>query len=329
MKKDERKVVPFPGVKKRLIDKGMEAIKEKKFSQALAHFQEAEKWDAENSEVQLGKAISLLELGELKEAKEICKQMLHEDRGNYFTVLQIYLTILIQIGKYDEVQTTIEVVLEENKVPANYAEQFYKLLDFARKMNREDAETISEDELNLHNLLATVEEQVKFVHTLQQANCMKHMHSIHILLEHPNVHPVVKTMILQVLKDQEVFRKIEIHKFGKEMTVIPIELKDISEEDFVQRVLNKLEDYLSNENPTLYEALKDLWIRHLYVLYPFHPDPERENVWACALHQIGYEMYGIDVDQQEIVEAYGVTEDELSDVCQQIKYIEEISNLQI
>lgn len=56
----------------------------------------------------------------------------------YFTVLQVYMTILIQLKKYEEVKSTIEAVLEENQLPAESAEQFYKLLDFSRKMTDPD-----------------------------------------------------------------------------------------------------------------------------------------------------------------------------------------------
>lgn len=327
MKKDDRKVVPLPGLKRRLVDKGMEALREKDFQKSLDFFKEAKQWDPDDSEMMLGMAISLFELGELKEAKEICQKMLYEDRGNYFTVLQIYLTILIQMGNYIEVQTAIEAVLEENKVPANHAEQFYKLLDFARKMNR--AENPVEEQTTFFQLFESIEEQVKFIQSIQQKNCLKYISTIQELLVHQSVHPVVKTMLLQVLKEQEIFRKIDIHKFDREMTVIPLELNDLSEQLFVRDVLNKLEDHLSNENPTLYEAVKELWLRFLYVLYPFLPHPKIESIWAAALHVVGYEMFGIEIEESELVEAYGVTIEEIRSVVSQIKSIEEFSNIQL
>ncbi|WP_243386138.1 tetratricopeptide repeat protein [Bacillus kexueae] len=327
MKKDEKKVVPLPGLKRRLVDKGMEALREKDFEASLRYFKEAEQWDDEDSEIMLGMAISLLELGNLAEAKNICKKMLNEDRGNYFTVLQIYLTILIQMGNYTEVQTTIEAVLEENKVPANHAEQLYKLLDFARRMNK--AEDPTDDDIPLHQLLESFEQQAKFVQQVQQKNAIKYISTIQQFLEHEEVHPIVKTMLLQVLKEQEIFRKLVVKKFEQEMTVIPLELKDLSEDIFVQRVLNRLEDELSNENPTLFESLKDLWLRFLYVMYPFSPIPKNEELWAGALHLVGYQMFGIEVEEEEMLALYNVSIHELEPIIEQIHYIEEISNLQI
>lgn len=55
------------------------------------------KYDDTESDLHLGMAICFLELGELEEAKSVCEKMLKEGYGHYFTVLQVYMTILIQL----------------------------------------------------------------------------------------------------------------------------------------------------------------------------------------------------------------------------------------
>lgn len=69
-------------------------------------------------------AICFLEIGELEEARGICEKMLKEGQGHYFTVLQVYMTILIQLRQYDKVKETIEAVLEENKLPPKALNSF-------------------------------------------------------------------------------------------------------------------------------------------------------------------------------------------------------------
>lgn len=73
-------------------------------------------------------AICFLEIGELEEAKGICEKMLKEGQGHYFTVLQVYMTILIQLRQYDKVKETIEAVLEENKLPRKAPNSFTNCL---------------------------------------------------------------------------------------------------------------------------------------------------------------------------------------------------------
>lgn len=335
---DEKKrsnIIPFPNLKERYIDKGMALLKEKKYHQALEMFSEAKNLNEDKAEIHLGMAICFMELGELVEAKNICKKMLLEDIGHYFTVLQIYLTILIQLREYHEVQSTIEAVLEENHLPAESAEHFYKLLEFSRKMTQNDVD-IFEDEgvedqqtLYIEDMLENTTKQLAYIQSLKDRNVIKHFSSLKILLENPKSHPMVKSMILHLMIENEIEKEVTVYKFGESITVIPAKLEDISDLPFTKKVLSKLDDILGNENPTLYEAVKELWIRHLYVLYPLLPQPTDANLWAAALHIVGYEMHGITIDQNEVQEMYNQSFPTLQEACKKIYQIEEISYMQI
>lgn len=333
--KKRANIIPFPNLKERYIDKGMTLLKEKKYHEALGMFSEAKNLNEDKAEVHLGMAICLMELGELKEAKKICKKMLLEDIGHYFTVLQIYLTILIQLREYHEVQSTIEAVLEENHLPAESAEHFYKLLEFSRKMT-EDNSDIMEDESDEHtkptyieDILENTTKQMAYIESLRDRNLNKHFSTLKTILKNQNSHPMVKSMILHLMIENEVEKEVTVYKFGETITVIPAKMDDISNLPFTKKVLNLLDDTLGNENPTLYEAVKELWVRHLYVIFPLEPMPTDEKVWAAALHIVGYEMHGITLDTEEIQHLYKVSFHTLQETCKKVYQIEEISYLQI
>lgn len=333
-KKKKSNVIPFPNLKDRYIDKGMALLKEKKFHEALEMFSEAKKINEDKAEIHLGMAICFMELGELLEAKDICKKMLMEDIGSYFTVLQIYLTILIQLREYHEVQSTIEAVLEENHLPAESAEHFYKLLEFSRKMTQNDVDIVEEDDestqtMYIEDIIENTTKQMAYIQSLKDRNVNKHFSSLKVLLENPKSHPMVKSMILHLMIENEIEKEVTVYKFGESITVIPAKLEDISELPFTKKVLTILDDTLGNENPTLYEAVKELWIRHLYVLYPLLPQPTDADLWAAALHIVGYEMHGITLDPEEVQQLYKRSTSELHDACKKIYQIEEISYMQI
>ncbi len=332
-KKKRSKVIPFPNLKDRYIEKGMDLLKEKKYHEALNMFSEAKKLKEDKAELHLGMAICFMELGELAEAKEICKKMLLEDIGHYFTVLQIYLTILIQLREYREVQTTIEAVLEENQLPAESAEHFYKLLEFSRKMTQNDEDIMESDDeeqpLYIEDILENTNKQMAYIQSLRDRNLSKHFSSLKLLLENPNSHPMIKSMILHLMIENEVEKEVTVYKFGETVTVIPAQLDDLSDLPFTKKVLTILDDTLGNENPTLFEAVKELWIRHLYVLFPLLPKPTDANVWAAALHMVGYEMHGITLDPEEIKDLYNLSMSSLHEACKKIYQIEEISYMQI
>ncbi|AXI40261.1 tetratricopeptide repeat-containing protein [Bacillaceae bacterium ZC4] len=324
MKKANGKIIPFPRLKERLIEKGMNALHNKQFEQALDLFLEARSWNSNHPDIEIGIALCLMELGEYQEAKQICKKMLHEAKGNYFEILQMYLTILVQLGQYDEVKTTIEAVLEENKLPAAHAEQFYKLLHFSRRMSEEQISPEPNDD----DLFSRLDKQISYIHSIKNNNNVKkNLHTIEEMLQSKTVHPVVKTMLLQILRDHEIARIMTVEKFGETTAVNPIHLQDLLEMTFAKKVLNLLDDFLGNENPTLFEAVKDIWIRHLYVMYPFHPKPENANIWAAALHYVGYEIFGIVIKLTEVERIYNIKSAEFISVCDKIRQIEEISNI--
>ncbi|MCV9885197.1 tetratricopeptide repeat protein [Metabacillus halosaccharovorans] len=336
MKQKKNNVVLFPNLKERYLDKGMALLEEKKFHAALDMFAEAKKLKEDKAEIHLGMAICLMELGELSEAKDICKKMLQEDIGHYFTVLQIYLTILIQLREYQEVQSTIEAVLEENHLPAESAEHFYKLLEFSRRMNQnseellvEEEEQESNEEIYVEDLLQDPQKQMGYVHSLRDRNINKHINTLRLLLEGEEVHPTIKSMILHVMIEHELEKEVTVVKFGEAMNVVPAELKDPADVPFAKKVLNYLDDTLGSENPTLFEAVKEVWIRHLYVMYPFLPQPEDVKLWAAALHVVGYSLHGISIEDEEIEQIYAKSALSLQEACEKIYKIEEISYFQI
>ncbi|MGD6816755.1 tetratricopeptide repeat protein [Metabacillus sp. 84] len=335
MKDDKQsKIIPFPNLKERLVDKGMDALKKKQFQDALDLFSEARNMDEDQAEIQLGIALCLMEMGELEEASRVCKKMLNEDIGHYFTVLQVYLTILIQLREYNEVQATIEAVLEENQLPAESAEQFYRLLDFSRRMSGSGQEAEPEEEFTYEpddwttseGFMAEPAKQIDYIQSIRDRNVAKHMPTLKSLLEHTHAHPVIKTMILQVLIEHEVSKSVTVEKFGDVQTVVPAALS-LSDTPFAKKVLNLLDDTLGAENPALFEAVKELWIRHLFVLFPFIPKPADASLWAAALHKAGYELHGIDVEEEEISSLYEIPSFQLGEACSKIFQIEKMSYL--
>ena len=259
MTHDKKKadIIPFPRLKERLVDKGMAAMKDKQYQEALELFSEAVSHGDTESDVHLGMAICFLELGELEEAKQVCEKMLNEGYGHYFTVLQVYMTILIQLKQYEEVKSTIEAVLEENQLPAESAEQFYRLLEFSRKMTDPDQQDEAweeeyEDILDAEKVLNSPAEQMNLIHSLKDRNIAKYTGLLKTILQDPGAHPLIKTMILTLMADHDYSKPVHITKFGDSMTAVPSETVQPDAAPVLHRVLRVLDETLGNENPTLY-----------------------------------------------------------------------------
>ncbi len=137
-------VILFPGLVAKLVEKGMASLKEKKYYDALTYFKQSTDLEPKHPQARYGLVITNIELRQLEEAKKHCESMLNEGIGDYYDVLQVYVSLLVQLGDYQEVVDLLEVVIAEEKLPPKMAESFFHLLEFSRQMtgneNDEDIE---------------------------------------------------------------------------------------------------------------------------------------------------------------------------------------------
>ncbi|WP_010678327.1 tetratricopeptide repeat protein [Bacillus timonensis] len=325
------KVVPFPKLKERLIEKGLDALTNKKFKEALTLLTQAQELERGNHEIELGIVICLFELGELEEAKENCLFMLREDVGDYFHVLQIYVTILIQLGQYDEVKTTIEAVLDDNSVPPEYVDSLAQLLELSKRMLKVDEVEIEPEDSNEHmteqlqNVLYDGEmigNQIAVVQSLKELNIRKYLDILVPFLAMNDKHPVVKTIILQLLVLNQVDSEIEVEKFEEKIKVNPRELVDPSMSPFTNQVLSILEEQLQNDNPTLFETAKEIWLQFLFVLYPFTLEEEDPTMYAATLHLYSAELHGLEIENRKLEQIYGVSLFEIKHTLDKLEKVE-------
>ncbi len=331
------RVIQFPKLKERLLDKGMDAIRNKNYKHALDLLSQAKEIDSVNDEIEFGIVMCLFEMGRLEEAKQSCKRMLLEDVGDYFHVLQFYLTILIQLGEYTEVKTTLEAVFQEDQVPPQHAENLYQLLEFSRRYTSSNIEEIPEDNYEpenkfeqIHRILleqSDKNEQIKLLHTLKDSNISKYLDIIQQYLIDPTKDVVIKTMIMQLLFDHSIDKEITVVKLGEEGTVIPSKLTDIIDNEHAQQVLKDLEELLANDNPSLFEVCKEIWFRYLYVTYPFLPKAYSSKTWSAALYLYGSELHGMEIDIVGFMNGDDI--EYVNHALETLKEIEKISFLEI
>ncbi|MEH7236219.1 tetratricopeptide repeat protein [Bacillus sp. JJ1562] len=335
--KNQDKIIPFPKLKERLMEKGHEALTNKKFNEALTFLKQAKELEIGNHEIELGIVICLFELGELEQAKENCLVMLKEDVGDYFHVLQIYVTILIQLGQYDEVKTTIEAVLDEDAIPPGYLDNLSQLLELSKRMLvtdgvEQESEYSNEDiKEQLQNVLyneGIVGNQLAIIQSLKELNIRKYLDVLVPFLTIPEKHPVVKTILIQLLVTNQVDLEVEVEKFGETIKINPLMLVDPSMSPFTIQVLSILDEQLQNENPTLYETAKEIWLQHLFVLYPFTLEKEEPSMYAAALHLYSAELHGIEIENQTLEQMYGVGLFELKHTLENIEKVERFSYIE-
>jgi len=325
-------IVFFPGLEKRLTDKGLENLEKKKFTEAIYLLEQAREHDPENDEILIGLVLAYFEASSFKKAKSLAKEMLHQGIGDYLQMVDLYLTVLIQLHEYQEIVTTVEALLDEKEIPPERYDHFLTILQFSRRMAENRQLDISEsepEETNVPklNLLAidNLNEQMLIVSNLAEKNIRPYLPEIADYLEAEAGHPFLKTILLTLLKEQEIDRELSIKKFGMERKVIPTQLPEIREEPRMKEVKTLLETRLESENPGLFENTSGMVERNFFMSYPFEFEPDNTLAWAAAFHHLAQDYLGMNSRIDQLSSEYEVSVKEIEEAIAKIEVIEKIS----
>jgi tetratricopeptide (TPR) repeat protein len=331
MKKRERakkigNVIFIPGLEQRLKDKGLESLQMKKYNEAITLLEEAKELNPEDGEILIGLVLAYFEASSYKKAKTLTNEMLLKGIGDYFQIVDLHLSILIQLHEYEEIVTTLEVLLEEKEFPPDKHSHFLTLLQFSKRMaeNNKPDEDLPHSTLNLlslHNL----NEQMAVISNLADRNIRPYIAEIQDYLCSNEGHPFLKTILLTLLKDQEFDKEIRVRKFDLELKVAPAQLPEIQLQPKMKEIKKRLADILENNNPVLFDNIIGLVERIFFISFPFELQPESVNAWAAAFHLLGQDYFGIEPEIDEISNDYQVPREKIELAMTKIREVEEIS----
>ncbi|WP_404453737.1 DUF3196 family protein [Oceanobacillus kapialis] len=296
---EKENVILFPKWKDVLEEESVQALKEKRYEEALTKLDELLSYHIHSHEIIIGKLICLMELGRHSEAQEICEELLTIKDEHYYHYVHIYLTILFQTNQYDLLMEQVEYEFEMGEVPAPMEEQFQQLYTMSSKMKADL--TVERSNTHLSGLMQAIDEenhreQWRIIDSLRQMSALP-TKEIPTLLTNEKVHPVTKTVVLQWLTEAGYDQDVSIHKLGRERIVRPYALEKVEDLSIFHQVRSLLEE-IEQKNPTLFEMLEKLLFRFLYVHYPIFPPSEEVFQLAEAIKLVGQEYLGIHMDEE-------------------------------
>ncbi|HLO10902.1 MAG TPA: tetratricopeptide repeat protein [Pseudoneobacillus sp.] len=321
----------FPNVDKLLMEKGLDSLQNKKFDEAIEFLSKAQELDHENEEVGLGLTIAYFESGNLLAAKKLTQNNLQKGLGDYFQLMDLYIMILLQLNEYEEIVSTIQALLDEREIPGEKLDNFIKILEFSKRKlesdrNRTIDSSIEENkEFDLFQY-ESLNDQFFAVAKLSDKNVRAYLHGMKEYLTSSQGHPFIKTMLLQLLKEQEIHEEIRIEKFSQKKTVVPAQLVHFEEFESTIQIKEFLKSSIEQKNPILFENINSIVDRHSFLLFPLDRKPSDPFIWAAAYHFIALEYFGETVSLGEIAEKYKILESSLIHVMAFIRELEEISS---
>jgi tetratricopeptide (TPR) repeat protein len=333
-KKDN--VIYFPELDKRLTEKGLESLQTKKFTEAIQYLEAARELDPENENILIGLVLSYFEAASFQKAKDLAKEMLLLGMGEYFQMVELYLTILMQLHEYTEIVTTIEALFDEREIPEERNEHFLSILQLSKRMAENHQHPEPEEEEERENTesgrkelrlqaLQDPNEQMLLIAELTDKNIRPFLPEIKEYLQFDKGHPFFKTMLLNLLKEQEYDQEVMVQKFMKENYFVPSKLPEVSSQPRMETIISLLQEKLENNDPILFQNIKSLVERHFLITYPFVLEPIDPNAWAAGFHFVAFQYYGNEPQESNFTCEYDISMEELEAAVGQIKEIEEIS----
>ncbi|MEK5487715.1 MULTISPECIES: DUF3196 family protein [Lysinibacillus] len=272
-------IVVFPGTVQTLLREGHMFAENYQYEKAVASFEKAFVYESGDEFALSAYAFALYELKDYDKAKGVCEQLFTMGTTLYVEVMELYITICMQLKEYHQVETLITTLLEENVLPHDQVEKFERLKSLNREVSknlekRENAQLlIEEQEYELEKFCAlTPNEQSIRLHRLMDTNVRQLKTALKAIIECSTIHPFVQSLALILLVEQEVAIDVTIAKFKQTKNVNPVQLVLPNQLPQYGEIKNIIEKKLE-QDPTTLEMVQYLMAKHAIVTYPFEWHP--------------------------------------------------------
>ncbi|MFJ7731446.1 DUF3196 family protein [Lysinibacillus sp. NPDC097231] len=272
-------IVVFPGAVQTLIREGHMYAENYQYEEAIASFEKAFLYEAGDELALSAYAYALYETKAYDKARNICEQLLAMGTTLYVEIMELYITVCMQLKEYHQVESLISTLLEENVLPVEQLEKFERLRNLNREVARnirkqEDAQQILEEqeyELTKFSELTPDEQSIR-LHRLMDTNVRQLKSPLKAIIECSTIHPFVQSLALILLVEQEVSVDITVSKFDQTMMINPTKLVLPNQLPQYRAVKKVIEDKLEQDPSTL-EMVQYLMAKHAIVTYPFEWHP--------------------------------------------------------
>ena len=265
-------IIVFPGTFEKLVEQGIDCVELEEFEKAVDAFDQAIVYEPDYPEFLGPYAVALYETKDFQRAKDIAARLLHSGPTNYVDAMELYLTICIQLQEYDEVEMTIETLMDEEIIPPELLTKF----NYLRELNNRLSERYTSDELPSAESLFTFEAFIEMDILMQQQSLaslegtdLRQMTMVlEDIAESAHLSPLVVTFALTLLHQANYKTELTVRKFGLETAVIPALMTLPGQDEQTQKVLGVLEQRLY-QDPSRLEMIQGLIEKFAITAFPF------------------------------------------------------------
>ncbi|WP_404404171.1 tetratricopeptide repeat protein [Jeotgalibacillus malaysiensis] len=283
-----RRVIPFPGLKDRLVERGLDMLQNQENVEAISLLEQALEIDEQDAAAGTSLAVAYYENNQWADSAALCEKMLRNGSGEYEEMVELYVMNLIQLRRFDEIASFIQPLLEENELNPEKAARLQNLINLGQE--QKDVREAEDESFQTFQLQKDLEQQMIQAAALAKQNIRPMKNDIISEIEKDDTHPFIKTLLINILREQGVPDETVICKWGKEISVSPADLL----EPFDQELYQKAAAILSNDSdqPQLTEIASELLQKHAFLLYPFTWRVDSPAVISAAYQRLAREYMG-------------------------------------
>lgn len=287
--------------------------------------------DLDDETVRYQRLVCLYGLGEYHRAKAEGMLAKAKASNTYYDVVSIYIASLKELEEFEE---AIDIVVEELSMPyipyeyetvfnAAYDELLLAKREANEGMERynnafslEDMENILRKDILNEDLLYMAIEQMEGI------NIRRLLPAIRIFLKDSSKPSFAKSLLIELMIDQEIDEDMILIKNGIEYDINPSYAPLVLNQEVGGTILALLSEGIEDENPSLFCLCEQFLNYYLYLIYPKYIDEYDYRSLAAAIHYHLASMQYIDLEIDDMEILYNCDEEEILEKLNEIKQIE-------
>lgn len=273
------------------------------------------------------KILCLYSLKRLSEARLECELLKEYAEKNYYDVIAIYVTILIEMQLIDEAKEVLEEELSMPYIPGKYEKIFNETYDELLKKGKEDSnsinifDTISDEDLS-HQLLFSEEKEITLMllEQLEQRNIRRLLPALKEFLKNPDKERIFKTIIIESLANQNVNEKFEVVDKDGSFVVVPSECVPVMELNSIHKVMDIIEKELGNQDVSFLQYCGEVLMGYIGNIYPNDIEANQYSLIACAIIFYVDSLLSSNISSSlSLEEKYNLNDEEINNMIEKLE----------
>lgn len=236
------------------------------------------------------KIICLFSLEKYHEAKVECELALDLAEKQYYDIVAIYVSTLMALEEDELAIKILEDELEMPYIPYKYEVQFNASYDelLKKRMSNNKIHSaydlLNDDELK--KALIECQDNNEFIILLSQLetrNIRRFLDVLEEFLLSDKIKQNAKTIILELLKNQDVSKIINVKCKDKNIKINLKEIPNVLEQEEIGMILNKINEIENSDDPNYLLYSQDVLFSYIGSIYPELINKNKINDIACAI----------------------------------------------